>query len=74
MSKRLNRITTKNISSALADRIGLELNAVAKNGNIHFGKLHAISDEYLTLLDARQHTHQLRIHDLFEVVYDAQSI
>ncbi len=70
MSKRLIRIASKNITSELSDLPGLELNAILRSGNTYFGKLISITNEYLTLLDTREHIHKLAIQDLFEVVYD----
>lgn len=70
MSKRLVRIANKNIVMELNNHVGLELNAVLQTGKTYNGKLTALTDEYLTLEDTRQHTHQLAIRDLYEVVYD----
>lgn len=70
MSKRLIRISSKNITSELTNLAGLELNAVLRTGNTYFGKLISVTNEYLTMLDTRHHTHKLAIQDLFEVVYD----
>jgi hypothetical protein len=70
MSKRLVRIANKNIVLELINHTGLELNAVSQTGKTYFGKLTVINDEFLTLEDTRQHTHQLAIRDLYEVVYD----
>ena len=70
MSKRLIRIASKNITSESPSLAGLELNAIMRTGNTHFGKLISVTNEYLTMLDTRQHTHKLAVQDLFEVVYD----
>ncbi|MCF0054746.1 hypothetical protein [Dyadobacter sp. CY356] len=70
MSKRLIRIASKNITSELSNLAGLELNAIMRSGNTHFGKLISVTNEYLTMLDTRQHTHWLAVQDLYEVVYD----
>lgn len=70
MSKRLIRIASKNITTELSNLAGLELNAILKTGNTYFGKLVSVTNEYLTMMDTRQHTHKLAIQDLFEVVYD----
>lgn len=70
MSKRLIRIASKNITSALINLAGLELNAISQTGKTYFGKLVSVSNEHLVMLDTRQHIHKLAIQDLFEVVYD----
>lgn len=70
MSKRLVRIANKNIAMELINHTGLELNAILQTGKTYFGKLISVTSEHLTLKDTRQHTHQLAIQDLYEVVYD----
>ncbi|WP_159466604.1 hypothetical protein [Dyadobacter sp. 3J3] len=73
MSKRLIRIASKNIASELTNLAGLNLNAILQTGNTYFGKLISVTNEHLTILDTRQHTHRLAIRDLFEVVYDQKN-
>jgi hypothetical protein len=70
MSKRLIRIANKNLVTELANHTGLELNAVLQTGKTYYGKLISLTQQYLTLEDTRQHTHQLAIGDIYEVVYD----
>ncbi|MEO6282880.1 MAG: hypothetical protein ABIN80_13235 [Dyadobacter sp.] len=70
MSKRLVRISTANIFPALEKLIKQEINVILQNGNTHFGKLASFTKEKLILTDTRNHSHQLTLSELYEIVYD----
>jgi small nuclear ribonucleoprotein (snRNP)-like protein len=70
MSKRLVRISTANIFPALEKLIKQEINVILQNGNTHFGKLASFTKEQLILTDTRNHSHQLALSELYEIVYD----
>jgi small nuclear ribonucleoprotein (snRNP)-like protein len=74
MSKRLVRISSVNIFPSLDKLIEKEINAVLQNGNTHFGKLASFTEQQLILTDTRNHSHQLALSELYEIVYDLSSL
>jgi hypothetical protein len=70
MSKRLIRIASKNIAAGLSNLTGITLNAVLQSGNTYSGVLTAVNSQHVSILDTRNHLHQLAIQDIYEVVYD----
>ncbi|MCF0051564.1 hypothetical protein LXM25_15965 [Dyadobacter sp. LJ53] len=73
MSKRLVRISAKDIYSSLERLLKTEINAITDNGNTHFGKLESFTKENLLIRDTRNHAHHLPLLSLYEIVYDASS-
>jgi small nuclear ribonucleoprotein (snRNP)-like protein len=73
MSKRIVRISSAKIYPSLENLIKKEINVVLQNGNTHFGKLASFTPEQLTLTDTRNHSHQLALSELYEIVYDLHS-
>ncbi|MCE7070954.1 hypothetical protein LZG74_11615 [Dyadobacter sp. CY327] len=73
MSKRLIRISSKNIFASLEKLLKIEINAVLNNGNTHFGELESFTNESLLIRDSRNHTHLIPLPSLYEIVYDANS-
>jgi len=71
MSKRLIRIRPGDV---LSIKIGTEINAVYQNGKTFFGKLESISKQFLTLKDTRDNHHQIDLSDLYEIVYDLETL
>jgi len=73
MSKRLIRISAKDIYSSLEKLLKIEINAVTDNGNTHFGKLESFTKEQLLIRDTRNHAHLIPLPSLYEIVYDANA-
>ncbi|MCF2487441.1 hypothetical protein [Dyadobacter sp. CY347] len=73
MSKRLIRISSKDIFASLEKLLKIEINAVMDNGNTHFGKLESFTKENLLIRDTRNHAHLIPLPSLYEIVYDASS-
>ena len=71
MSKRLIRIRPDDV---LSIKIGTEVNAVYQNGKTFFGKLESVSKQFLTMKDTRDSHHQIDLADLYEVVYDLETL
>ncbi|MCE7066700.1 hypothetical protein [Dyadobacter sp. CY326] len=71
MSKRLIRISSKDIFAKLESLLRREINVVLNNGNTHFGKLESFTQEHLLLRDTRNHPHNIALQGLYEIVYDA---
>jgi hypothetical protein len=74
MSKRLVRISSKDIYSSLEKLLKIQINAVMNDGNTHFGKLESFTKEQLLIRDTRNHMHQIPLPSLYEIVYDAGSM
>lgn len=70
MSKRLIRIKPAELLATKNQWQRYPLNAVLADGNTLFGRLVSLDSESLTLKDTRDHSHQIRINDLYELVYD----
>jgi len=70
MSKRLVRIASGKLSPMLDQLKTLEINAVLQNGNTLFGKLVSFTADHIVVEDFRSHSHNLRIADIYEIVYD----
>ena len=73
MSKRLVRIYPEHVFSKLEKATGLEVNAVLQSGRTHFGKIVSVTTDSLIIKDTRNHSHQLAISDLYEIVYDQEN-
>jgi small nuclear ribonucleoprotein (snRNP)-like protein len=72
MSKRLIRISSKDIFASLESLLRTEINVVLDNGNTHFGKLESFDMKHLLLRDTRNHPHEIQLAGLYEIVYDAE--
>jgi hypothetical protein len=70
MSKRLIRVKPDQISGNLVALQRQPVNAVFSNGNTIFGRLISVETNLLFLKDTRDHTHQIPLSDLYELVYD----
>ena len=71
MSKRLLRISSKDIFASLESLLRTEINVVLDDGNTHFGKLASYTQEQLLLHDTRNHPHTISLPSVYEIVYDA---
>lgn len=71
MSKRLVRILPKDVPKV---EIGIEISAVLSNGCTYFGKIDSTTADFIFLKDARSHLHQIRISNLYEIVYDVEKV
>jgi hypothetical protein len=67
------RIKSGNVFSGLQNLKGTELNAVLIDGKTYFGKLLAVTTDLLTLVDSKQHHHQIPITGVYEIIYDYES-
>ena len=74
MSKRLVRLNPEIIFRKLENVTELEINAVLQNGRTYFGKIKSVTSDYVVLADTRDHVHRIAIADLYEIVYDMESI
>jgi hypothetical protein len=73
MSKRLIRISSKDIFSSLENLLKININAVMDNGNTHFGRLESFTKDHLLIRDTRNHAHNIPLPALYEIVYDAET-
>jgi hypothetical protein len=71
MSKRLIRIGSGKIHPALSGLLSHEINAVLENGKTYFGRLLSFTADALKLTDYREHIHEIRLTELYEIVYDS---
>ena len=74
MSKRLVRLNPEIIFKKLGNVTGLEVNAVLQNGRTYFGRIKSVTTDYIILTDTRDHLHKIAMADLYEIVYDMESI
>lgn len=72
MSKRLMRINSKDAFLKLEE--GTEINAVLQNGRTYFGRLESVTPTHLFLVDTRGHQHEIFISDLYEIVFDRETV
>nr|WP_295933416.1 hypothetical protein [uncultured Dyadobacter sp.] len=70
MSKRLIRIKSAELPTAISRLQKFSINAVLSDGNTLFGKVISFSGDHFTLKDTRDHAHLVRFGDVYEIVYD----
>lgn len=72
MSKRLTRIFAPAIPNSLSSIIQQEIHVVLRSGNTFFGCLESFNDNILIIKDLRDHTHEIKVGDVEEVILDHQ--
>ncbi|TLV01299.1 hypothetical protein FEN17_17850 [Dyadobacter luticola] len=70
MSKRLIRVGSTKIYPALNGLLTHEINAVLENGKTYFGRLLSFTPDSFKLTDFRDHTHDIQLRDVYEIVFD----
>ena len=73
MSKRLLRIFPPTLLASLPTLLNQKLNVVLFNGHSVFGRLASFSVLDLQLSDLRNHTHEIKLADIEEIILDRQS-
>ena len=74
MSKRMMRLRPENAFEKLENLSGISLNVVLENGSTYYGTLLSVSQELVTIVDTRQHTHKILIPEVYEIIYDYENV
>lgn len=73
MSKRLVRLSNKEILANLSKIQDKELNVVAFSGQTYFGQFVSCSEDLFVVKDFRSHEHRLALNDIEKVIYDQEA-
>lgn len=74
MGKRQVRIAQKDIARQAPELIGQKAQIILENNRVFTGRVQHVTAEALTVQDARFNIHQLAANDVWEVVYDKETL
>ena len=74
MGKRQVRIAQKDIAGQAPELIGQKAQIILENNRVITGRVQHVTADALTVRDARFNIHQLAANDVWEVVYDKETL